>query len=110
MRAWQAGKSEPKTVEEAEAKARHEHEKWEQPQYRLLRPAVSLYLYSLCETFGWRFLPWPGGLLDQPDWWLHDVAIIDARKSYLDKEQDTLREARERVQRARADLQKRRGK
>lgn len=42
------------------------------------------------ESFDWRFLPAQGGLLDQPDWLLEDLATIAWRKSVVE---DMLKEA-----------------
>ena len=42
------------------------------------------------ESFDWKFLPEPGGLLDQPEWLLDDLATIAWRKSVVE---DMLKEA-----------------
>jgi hypothetical protein len=35
-------------------------------------------VWTLLEATGWRHLPLPGGLLDQPDWLLSDLMTITA--------------------------------
>jgi hypothetical protein len=30
------------------------------------------------ELTGWRFLPYPGGLLEQPEWLMSDLVVISA--------------------------------
>lgn len=35
---------------------------------------------------GWRFLPYAGGLLDQPEWIMHDLIELTAEHNRLEKE------------------------
>ena len=42
------------------------------------------------EGFDWKFLPEPGGLLDQPDWLMDDLTTISWRKNVIE---DMLKEA-----------------
>lgn len=35
---------------------------------------------------GYAFLPYEGGLLDQPAWLLHDMATISERQAILDED------------------------
>jgi len=38
---------------------------------------LSFRVWKMCKAFDWRFLPWTGGLLDQPEWFTHDAAILN---------------------------------
>jgi len=33
-------------------------------------------IWTMCESFGWRFLPHAGGLLDQPQWLVEDLMTL----------------------------------
>ena len=87
--------------EEAEG----EDEEW---PGRLVRPEVSLPLYQLYLAFDGQHLPWPGGLLDQPDWWIHDVNLLAERKAKLRRERERSRAPMRRVQRRKHMLEERR--
>jgi len=50
------------------------------------------------EATEWRHLPWPGGLLDQPDWWLSDMRVIAWRRNRI-KEMQKMPGARAEKQR-----------
>jgi hypothetical protein len=46
----------------------------------------SLAIFQLCKNvYGdapmgeWRHLPFPGTLLEQPDWWMHDYFVLEWR-------------------------------
>ena len=43
-------------------------------------------VWTFLEATGWRFLPFPGGLLDQPDWLLRDLMTIAAVSERVRKE------------------------
>ena len=45
-------------------------------QWELYRPELSLAIWKLMEAFNWRFLPFPGNLLEQPDWLIHDISTL----------------------------------
>ena len=51
----------------------------------LSKPRESLELYQLCDAMEWKHLPFPGGLLDQPEWFLSDVRLLASRMNYLRK-------------------------
>jgi len=42
----------------------------------LHHPELSWRTWRLMEATDWRFLPYPGGLLDQPDWLMADLLTI----------------------------------
>jgi hypothetical protein len=44
---------------------------------------MSWMIWTLMEATEWRHLPFPGGLLDQPDWWLQDMRVIAWRRNRL---------------------------
>ena len=75
---------------------------------RLIRPGVSLALYQLYLSFDGQHLPWPGGLLDQPDWWIHDVNLLAERKAKLRKGRERQKAPVRRVQRRKRMLEERR--
>jgi hypothetical protein len=37
------------------------------------------------ERFGWQFLPYAGGVLDQPDWLMEDLFVIAWRKECVER-------------------------
>ena len=39
----------------------------------------------LLEHMEWRHLPYPGGLLEQPDWLFADLYTIAWRRSWIDE-------------------------
>lgn len=39
------------------------------------------------EATSWRHLPFPGALLDQPDWLIHDLYVLAWRKHILEEQQ-----------------------
>jgi len=49
----------------------------------LHQPDLSLAIWKAMEATQWRHLPFPGGLLDQPDWLIHDLYIISWRRAVL---------------------------
>ncbi len=67
----------------------------------LARPEESLALYALCRATEWHVLPESGGLLDQPDWFLHDMVIIGQRYSHLRKKGDKGKKALEALRKGR---------
>lgn len=44
----------------------------------------SFRIWALCEALEWKHLPFPGCLLEQPDWFIEDVLTISRRKKLLD--------------------------
>jgi hypothetical protein len=38
------------------------------------------------EAFDWKYLPYAGGLLDQPDWLIADLLTIQHEKAVIEKE------------------------
>jgi hypothetical protein len=62
-------------------------------------------LYRLFLAFDGKHLPWPGGLLDQPDWWLHDANILSARKAKLKRQWKREHGAKERVEKRKRMLE-----
>jgi hypothetical protein len=72
---------------------------------RLIRPEVSLRLFRLFLAFDGKHLPWPGGLLDQPDWWLHDANILSARKAQIKRKWKRERGSMERVRKRKEILE-----
>ncbi|MBN1261089.1 MAG: hypothetical protein JXB35_10450 [Anaerolineae bacterium] len=55
-----------------EADSLEDDDKW-----FLCRPEESFGLWKLCESFEWRFLPFPGSLVEQPEWFLKDMATLN---------------------------------
>lgn len=49
----------------------------------LYRPELSLAIWKAMEATEWRHLPFPGGLMDQPDWLIHDLYILAWRKAVV---------------------------
>jgi hypothetical protein len=49
--------------------------------WTLYRPELSLPIWKAMEATDWRHLAYPGGLLDQPDWLIHDLYILAWRKA-----------------------------
>ena len=52
----------------------------------MVRPDESLSIFQLMKNvYGdkpmgeWLHLPFPGTMLDQPDWWLHDYFVLEWR-------------------------------
>lgn len=41
-------------------------------------PERSWPIWQWMEATGWKFLPYAGGLLDQPDWLLRDLLTVSA--------------------------------
>lgn len=72
----------------------------------LLRPESSLHLYKMCAAFDMQHLPWPGGLLNQADWWIHDVMKIAARKGWLRQKRDASKATAERLERVKRLLER----
>jgi hypothetical protein len=50
-------------------------------------------VWTLLESTGWRHLPMPGGLLDQPDALMSDVAIIAWLSAIVEKHVKELEES-----------------
>jgi hypothetical protein len=68
---------------------------WDGEGSKLVRPVESLKLFFLCDSGGWNSLANAGGWLDQPDWFIHDVSILNRRLSYLRKSADYRDELKE---------------
>ncbi len=51
---------------------------------RALNRRESWHIWQLCEATDWQHLPFPGALLDQPDWFMEDVITIAARKRFYE--------------------------
>lgn len=51
--------------------------------WTLHQPKMSLAIWKAMEATQWRHLPFPGNLLDQPDWLIHDLYILSWRRSVL---------------------------
>jgi hypothetical protein len=45
--------------------------------WELRKPELSFEIWKLWKSFGEKFLPFPGSLLEQPDWWLHDMRLLN---------------------------------
>lgn len=98
MRAWLESEQEDERedLEEAEGtEAQAEEDDWYD---RLIRPETSLTLYKLFLAFDGQHLPWAGGLLDQAEWWIHDVNILAKRKAKLRRQMKQGRAAQERME------------
>jgi len=65
----------------------------------LARPDESLVLFGLCRMCDWAVLPEAGGWLDQPDWFVHDMALIARRMAYTRRREDKAKAAREKLAR-----------
>ena len=55
----------------------------EEDDWTLDQPELSLSIWNAMEATGWQHLPFPGGLLDQPDWLIHDLYVLAWRKHVL---------------------------
>lgn len=42
-------------------------------------------VYQLMAATGWRFLPYPGGLLDQPEWLIDDLLTISYNHTIIER-------------------------
>lgn len=42
-------------------------------------------MWTLLETLDWKFLPFPGGLLEQEEWLMDDLAVIAWRRGIIDE-------------------------
>ena len=40
------------------------------------------------ENTGWKYLPFEGGLLDQPDWLMQDLATISVWRGHVEESLD----------------------
>lgn len=49
----------------------------------LHRPELSIAIWKSMEATSWKHLPFPGGLLDQPDWLIHDLYTLAWRKQVI---------------------------
>ncbi len=65
----------------------------------LARPDESLVLFGLCRMCDWAVLPEAGGWLDQPDWFVHDMALIARRMAYVRRREGKAKAAREKLER-----------
>lgn len=54
-------------------------------EWGLVDPEVSWQVYKLMEALDWKFLPYAGGLLDQPEWLIHDLLVISWRKRVVEE-------------------------
>lgn len=52
-------------------------------EWTLCKPDLSLAIWKAMEATDWQHLPFPGNLLDQPDWWIHDAFTLSWRKQVL---------------------------
>ena len=59
-------------------------EELEDDEWFLNRPELSWRIWCLVEAHGWEKLPFDGGLLDQPDWLMEDLATISWRKKIIE--------------------------
>jgi hypothetical protein len=59
--------------------ATERHEK----NWDINRPEESFEIWSLMEATDWKYLPYAGGLLDQPDWLLEDIFTLSWRSRYV---------------------------
>ena len=62
---------------------KHEyHDEEDRDYWGLCKPRVSLRIWKMLEGLRnpwsgqWSFLPCEGGLLDQPEWLMHDLVLI----------------------------------
>jgi hypothetical protein len=49
----------------------------------LNQPELSLAIWKAMEATEWRHLPYPGGLLDQPEWLIQDLYTLAWRKAVI---------------------------
>lgn len=79
-------------VKWAKDKKRWEYEDPDEWDWSLHRPEESLRIYKLMQNFSGEFgsvvLPFPGSLLEQPQWFLEDFAKISMRKYIMEKESE----------------------
>jgi len=54
-------------------------------QWVLHNPDLSWKIWVLLESMEWKHLPYPGGLLEQPDWLFKDLFTIAWRKRWIDE-------------------------
>lgn len=52
------------------------------PEIELKRPE-SWYIWRLLQVTDWKHLPYPGSLLEQPDWWLADMLTLNSRNAQM---------------------------
>ena len=57
----------------------------EDEQWVLHDPDLSWKVWVLLENMEWRHLPYPGGLLEQPDWLFDDLFTIAWRRRWVDE-------------------------
>ena len=48
-------------------------------------PEISFQVWEMMERTGWQYLPYDGGLLDQPEWLFEDLMVIAWRKGVVEK-------------------------
>lgn len=53
------------------------------PDVQLNDPDGAWYVWRLMEATGWRFLPYPGALLDQPETLIDDLMIISQASMHV---------------------------
>lgn len=51
--------------------------------WTLNEPDLSLAIWKAMEATNWQHLPYPGGLLDQPEWLLVDLYTLAWRKAVI---------------------------
>lgn len=51
--------------------------------WTLNEPELSLVIWKAMEATDWRHLPYPGNLLDQPEWLIQDLYTLAWRKAVL---------------------------
>ena len=49
----------------------------EDDEWELMNPDLSLEIWKLWRSFDFNLDLWPGGVLQWPDWFIHDAAIIN---------------------------------
>jgi len=49
----------------------------EDATWELIKPELSFALWKLGKRFDWQLPLFGGGLVDWPDWFLHDLAILE---------------------------------
>jgi len=61
----------------------------EDEDWTLYQPDLSLPIWKAMEATSWRHLPFPGGLLDQPDWLIHDLYVLAWRRHVLEEQKES---------------------
>jgi len=54
-------------------------------QWTLNNPDLSWKVWVLLENMGWQHLPYPGSLLEQPEWLFNDLFTISWRRRWIDE-------------------------